>query len=58
MKIKLFKNGALITMERVGGMYVVLCRDPAGRVHDKVRCDTYRDASEYRRAFCRVARGL
>ena len=58
MKLQLFKNGALVTMERVGGMYVVLCRDPAGRVHDKVRCDDYRMALEYRRVFCSVAKGL
>jgi len=57
--IKEFKNGAYVTFGRdAGGLWAVLLRDPAGNVTDKVRCDTYRDALAYQRAFCAIAKSL
>ena len=59
MKPKLFPSGALVLMERdAGGMWGVILRDPSGRLHDKVRCDDYRDALDYRRAFCAIAKTM
>ena len=56
MKLKLYKNGALATMERTGALYTVLARAPSGTVLDKNRCDTYPQALEYFRAFCALAK--
>jgi hypothetical protein len=57
MKIKLFKNGAYTTLEKQAcGYYSVQVRSPSGELIDKIRCDTYRDACEYRRAFNAIAR--
>ena len=58
MTLKLFKSGALVSMEKAGGMYTVLLRAPDGNVADKVRCDDYRNAMAYRRAFIKIARSL
>lgn len=59
MKIQEFKNGAYVTFERLAsGYYEVLLRAPNGELHDKVRCDTYRGAMEYRRAFVAIAKGM
>jgi hypothetical protein len=56
MKIKTYKNGHTV-FERLSpsGMYLVeLYIGP--ELRDKVRCDTYRAAMEYLRAFNRIAR--
>jgi hypothetical protein len=59
MKIQEFKNGAYVTFERQNcGLYAVTLRAPNGELSDKVRCDTYRGAMEYRRAFASIARGM
>ena len=59
MKIQEFKNGAYVTFERLpSGLYAVMLRSPSGELRDKVRCDTYRAAIEYRRAFAAIARGM
>lgn len=60
MRIKEFKNGAIVTMEKTfpSGMHVVLLRAPNGDVFDKVRCDDYQDALAYRRSFEAIARQL
>jgi hypothetical protein len=57
-KIKIFKNEACVTMERIAltGRYVILARDPIGNVLDKVRCANYRLAMEYWRALCKLAK--
>jgi hypothetical protein len=58
--LKLYKSGAYVVCERnaVSGFYTVTLRNPAGNVHDKVSCDTYRSAREYARAFGAIARGF
>ena len=43
-------------MEKNGPLYSAIVRNAAGEIHDKVRCDDYRTASEYYRAFSAVAR--
>ena len=59
MKIQEFKTGAYVTFERLpSGLYAVALRSPSGELSDKVRCDTYRAAMEYRRAFAAIARGM
>lgn len=59
MKIQEFKNGAYVTFERLTcGYYAVNLRAPNGELSDKVRCDTYRAAMEYRRAFVAIAKGM
>jgi hypothetical protein len=60
MTLKLFKNGAVVTIDRnsINGMYTVLLRNPAGEVHDKVSCDTRGDAYDYFRSFKLIARNL
>lgn len=57
MKRKDYPNGASATMEKLStsGMYLVEAWGPAGRL-DRMRCDTYRAAAEYFRAFCRLAK--
>ena len=50
------KNGAYVTFEKTGALWTVQLRDGRGDVADKVRCDCYRMACEYRRAFIAIAR--
>ena len=56
-KIKVYRNGwnAYATRES-SGMYTVLVRDSIGNMHDKVRCDDYRNAMDYYKSFCAIAR--
>ena len=57
MKIYEGKNGS-VTLEKVfpSGLYVVVLRDTKGDVADKVRCDDYRMAKDYLRAFRKIAK--
>lgn len=56
MKHATYKHGSA-SLERMhpSGMYLVQCR-VGSEVHDKVRCDEYREAMAYFRAFCRIAK--
>jgi hypothetical protein len=58
--LTLFKNGALVTFETAfpSGMHTVLLRNPQGEVHDKVRCDDYKEALAYFNAFKATAKNL
>lgn len=59
MRIQLFKSGACVTFERLpSGLYAVALRSPSGELSDRVRCDSYRAATEYRRAFAAIAKGM
>lgn len=58
MKITQYKTGAWIVSEKAAGWYSVKLYRPSGELHDKVRCDTYRQAGEYRRAFAAIAKTL
>lgn len=53
-----FKNGWSVSFERLfpSGMYMTIVRDGRGEVHDKMRCDDYRTAREYHRAFKAIAK--
>ena len=57
-KIKMFKSGATVMFQRngVNGFYTVTLYSPAFNVIDRVSCDTYRAACEYRRAFIALAK--
>ena len=52
-----FANGWIVFFERLpNGMYSTLVRDSRGDIHDKVRCDDYRTARAYHRAFKAIAK--
>lgn len=57
-KIKLIKNGASVMFQRndVSGFYTVTLYSPNFNIVDRVSCDTYRAACEYRRAFIQLAK--
>ena len=57
-KLKLFKNGASVVFSKndINGFYTVTLMSPSFNIVDRVSCDTYRDACEYRRAFIALAR--
>jgi hypothetical protein len=55
MKIYEGKDGKYVTFERVGMWWSVQLRG-ATELLDKVRCDDYRDAVTYRKAFLKIAR--
>ena len=56
MKTYLLKNGAFITFEKnaINGFYTVLLRAPNGSVFDRVSCDDYKNALDYKRAFIAI----
>jgi len=56
MKMKCYRNGHA-SMERLfpSGLYLVRCYKGT-ELHDKIRCDTYRAALDYYRAFCAIAK--
>ncbi|NKW09156.1 hypothetical protein HGG76_02605 [Ochrobactrum tritici] len=56
MKIYEGKGGRYVIFEKQGTMYEVRLRSGAGETMDKVRCDEYRLAVEYRKAFLKIAR--
>ena len=58
MKIFEGKGGRYVTFEKTtpSGLYVVILKTGSGEVMDKVRCDDYRLAVEYRKAFLKAAR--
>jgi len=55
-KIKVFSNG-YATLEKLypSGMYLVQCY-VGTELHDKIRCDDYRRACEYYKAFQSIAK--
>ena len=56
-KLKTYNNGWLAMMEKQAhGVYLVLVRNDAGEVYDKMRCDSYRMALDYWRAFNAIAK--
>jgi hypothetical protein len=56
MRIKEYKNG-YATFERLfpSGMYLVQLYK-GSEIADKIRCDTYKAAMEYYKAFAKIAR--
>ena len=56
LTVKTFRNGNSVDFERANGWWHVNARRYNGELIDKVRCDDYRDALAYRRAFCDLAR--
>lgn len=56
LTVKCFKNGASVHFERSGNWWHINARRWNGEIIDKTRCDNYRDALAYRRAFCELAR--
>jgi len=43
-------------MDKGNALYSVIVRNAHGDVHDKMRCDDYRDALDYYRSFKAIAR--
>jgi hypothetical protein len=54
MKIKTYPHG-YASMEKTGQLYTVKVYIGT-ELHDKIRCDDYRSASEYFRAFAAIAK--
>jgi len=56
-KVKTYRNDWSTLLEKQAhGVYLVLVRNSAGDVYDKIRCDDYRMALDYWRAFNAIAR--
>lgn len=55
-KCKVYRNGWSTMLEQIGCWYLVNVRDAAGNVYDKTRCDDYRMALDYFRAFNSIAK--
>jgi hypothetical protein len=55
-KIKTYRNNWCVVMEQTSVWYSVIVRNATGNVHDKVRCDDYRNAMDYWRAFNAIAK--
>ena len=56
--VKIFEgtHGRYVTFERLpSGMWAVVLRSATDQL-DKMRCDDYRDAIAYRKAFLKIAR--
>jgi hypothetical protein len=56
MKIFEGKNGKYVTFEKTGAYWTVRLRTGSGDTADKVVCDDYRLAVEYRKSFLKSAR--
>ena len=57
-KFKLHRNGWSMSFEQQyhNGMITVKIRTAAGEIYDRIRCDNYRDAMDYWRAFNGIAK--
>ena len=55
-KSKIYRNGWYVQLEKSGLWYSAIVRTPSGDLHDKMRCDDYRMALEYYRAFKAIAK--
>jgi hypothetical protein len=59
-RVKIYKNGWETYFCKTGEVpfpwWYVSVRNAAGEIHDKVRCDDYRAALEYFRAFNAIAK--
>lgn len=58
MKPYFSKSGAWVSFDYTipSDYYIVTVFNPAGSVHDRIRCDDYRDALAYRRSFIAIAK--
>jgi len=55
-KTKTYRNGWSTLLEKTSYWYLVNVRTASGELHDKVRCDDYRSALDYWRAFNAIAK--
>lgn len=55
-RIKTFKNGASAYLGPCGIGYETFARNPRGDLIDRMRCDDYRMALDFYRAFQALAR--
>ena len=56
MKSKEYKNGWSVVMDKGAALYSVIVRNSSGNVHDKIRCDDYRNAMDYWKSFNAIAK--
>ena len=56
MKVKTYRNGWSVVMDKGYALYSVILRNSSGEIHDKMRCDYHRDALEWYRAFSAIAK--
>lgn len=60
-KIKEYKNNASVIFTHIESMdtpYLVKLYNGSGDLVDRVRCDDKKDAQDYFKSFCKIARGL
>jgi hypothetical protein len=59
-KFKSHRNGWTTSFEQQyhNGMITVTIRTDAGEVYDRIRCDDYRNAMDYWRAFNGIAKAV
>jgi hypothetical protein len=55
-RCKTYRNGWTVIMDKGSTLYSVIVRNARGDVHDKMRCDDYRDALDYYHSFKAIAR--
>jgi hypothetical protein len=60
IQIKTFPNGGhtVIEADKIRHFWTVKCYRPDGELHDKIRCDDYRNALDYLRAFKQIAKNF
>ena len=57
MKLYSYKHGDVLVEKLFpSGMYLVQLRNTTGDLVDKIRCDDYRMAMDYKRAFIAIAK--
>ena len=58
MKITQSKTGAWTIFDKESYWYIVKLYSPSGNLHDKMRCDDYKDARAYLKSFNAIAKNL
>lgn len=57
MNVKIFKSGWSVFFDKMpSGFYCVKLRDLSDDLVDKISCDDYRMAMEYKKAFSAIAK--
>lgn len=57
LSVKIFKTGFSVFFDRMpSGYYCVKLRDRSDELIDKIMCDDYRMAMEYKKAFSAIAK--
>lgn len=55
MKVYTFKNNSVVVDKAQNGNYIVKLYI-GENLHDKITCDTYSQACDYKKSFCKIAK--